>query len=976
MEREILLDNRRVKAGAGETLAAVLRREGVPLPTICLHEQLSPIGTCDLCLVERDGKLAHACGVKVGESKSVSSTSPRVSAARYEAASRILQNHELYCTICDNNNGSCTVHNVVRDLDLGHPRYPFRKKPYEVDRTHPLYRYDPSQCIICGRCVQACQELQVNETLSIDWSLPIPRVVWDGGANAGESSCVSCGHCVTVCPCNALMEKSMEGAAGLATALPKAAKDSLIDLVKAVEPVTGLAPIFGLSEVEERLRTPTISKTKTVCTHCGAGCSFDVWTKGRKVLKVEPERGPVNGISTCVKGKFGWEFANSPERLTEPLIRAGDHFRVASWKEAFATVADRIRRLVSLYGPDSVGLIASSKCTNEEAFLLQKLARAVVGTDNIDNGSRYCQSPATLGLLRTVGIGGDTGSISDIEAAGLVVIIGSNTAESHPVIASRIKRAHKSRGQRLIVADPRRHEMAERADIFLRPRPGSDLIWLSAIAKHIIDSGWADTSFLSQRTEGLDQYIASLAPYTLDLAAERSGIGKETLIAVAKEVATAPSTCILWATGVTQHESGSDTSTAISNLLLITGNYGRPGAGAYPLRGHSNVQGASDFGATPGCMPGYEPISDESVRAKYQAAWGAPLPSTEGLDHNQMIDAIHDGRLKGLLIVGEDTGVVGSNSAWVEDALRKLDLLVVQDIFFTRTAQFADVILAASPSLEKEGTFTNTERRMQHFDPVLRPLGNSLPDWKITAGLAASLGAEWTYASPGEVMAEAALLSGIFTGVTYQRLEGYSSLQWPVAADGTGTPLLFVERFNFPSGKARLVPLALVGPGEIPDGEFDLHLNNGRLLEYFREGNPTPKVAGIAGTSPGPFVEVSPDLATERGLSSGALVRLVSRRGAVKVRVLVTDRVQGKELFLPIDSPESENAVNVLTSWRSDRATRTPAFKELAVRLEVVSTSGPLPLPKTNFRFGKRTPQRGVKIQEKWAREDYRSLTD
>ncbi len=976
MEREILLDGRPVRASDGETLATVLRREGVKLPTICLHEQLSPIGTCDLCLVEKDGKLVHACGVKVGESKSIMSSTPRILAARYEAASRILENHELYCTICDNNNGNCTLHNTLRDLELESPRYPFREKPYETDRSHPFYRYDPSQCILCGRCVQACQELQVNETLSIDWSLPVPRVVWDGGSKAGESSCVSCGHCVSVCPCNALMEKSMEATAGLATALPEAAKGHLIQMVKAVEPVTGLSPIFAISEVEERLRTPSIAKTKTVCTYCGVGCSFDVWTRGRRVLKVEPENGPVNGISTCVKGKFGWEFVNSRERLTDPLVRDGDHFRSASWEEAFSIAAGRIGALVKEHGPDSVGFIASSKCTNEEAFLMQKLARAVVGTNNVDNCSRYCQSPATMGLSRTVGYGGDSGSIRDIEAAGLVLIVGSNTAESHPVIATRIKRSHKSRGQRLIVADLRRHEMAERADIFLRPRPGSDLIWLSAITKHIIDSGLAATDFLANRVEGLDAYLASLAPFTLDFAAQRCGVDQEALLAVAHEIATASSVCILWAMGVTQHEGGSDTSTAISNLLLVTGNYGKPGAGAYPLRGHNNVQGATDFGAVPNFMPGYEPIAADEVRAKYEAAWGTPLPTTVGLDNHEMVDAIHDGKLKGLLIVGEEMGVVDSNSKRVTDALRKLELLVVQDIFFSRTAQFADVILAASPSLEKEGTFTNTERRIQRFDPVLPPLGNSLPDWKITAGLAASLGAKWAYSSPSEVMTEAASLAGIFAGVSYGRLEGYHSQQWPVAADGVDTPLLFIERFNFPSGKARLVPLEFVEPAESPNEEYDLHLNNGRLLEHFHEGNMTYRVSGIADTSPGPFVEISPELAAERGLASGALVRLVSRRGGVKVRAIVTDRVRGNELYLPMNSSDSETAVNTLTSWRSDRSTHTPAFKELAVRMEIISTSGPLPLPKSNFRFGKRTPQRGVKIQEKWARKDYRSLTD
>ena len=354
------------------------------------------------------------------------------SAAQRVAFDRILANHMLYCTVCDNNNGNCTIHNTTKMLAVEHQAIPFKPKPYEVDNTNPFYRYDPSQCLLCGRCVEACQDVEVNETLSINWDDEHPRVLWDGGKAIGESSCVSCGHCVTVCPCNALMEKSMLGHAGFLSALPKAALDGMIDVIKAIEPEAGYGTILKVSEAESAMRKSRIRRTKTVCTYCGVGCSFDVWTKDRHILKIEPEHGPTNGISTCVKGKFGWDYVNSTDRLTTPLIRDGDKFREASWDEALQLIARRLTEIKTEHGPDSIALISSSKCTNEESYLMQKLARAVIGTNNIDNCSRYCQAPATMGLFRTVGYGGDAGSITDIAQAGLVLIIGSNTAESHP----------------------------------------------------------------------------------------------------------------------------------------------------------------------------------------------------------------------------------------------------------------------------------------------------------------------------------------------------------------------------------------------------------------------------------------------------------------------------------------------------------------------------------------------------------------
>ena len=965
----ITVDGVVVDAKDGDRLVDVLNTAGTKLPQVCYHPQLGPIQTCDTCMVEIDGELVRACATAVQSGMKVSTSSNLARQAQTEAFDRILSNHLLYCTVCDNSNGNCTVHNTTKLLAIEHQTIPFKPKPYEVDDSNPFYRYDPDQCILCGRCVEACQNLEVNETLSINWEDPHPRVLWDGGSPIGESSCVSCGHCVSVCPCNALMEKSMLGHAGTFTAISQSTLDGMIDLVKGVEPETGYGTVMRVSEAEASMRESRIRRTKTVCTYCGVGCTFDVWTKDRHILKVEPLEGPTNGVSTCIKGKFAWDHINSGDRLTSPLIREGGKFREATWEEALGLVGRRLGEIKAQYGPDSIGVIASSKCTNEESYLMQKFARAVLGTNNIDNCSRYCQSPATAGLFRTVGYGGDSGSITDIAQADLVVIIGSNTAESHPVLATRVKRAHKLNGQKLIVSDLREHEIARRADIYLPAAPGTDLIWLSAVSRYLCENGLVKQEFIDRWVHGFEEYRATLEPFTMEFAAQRCGLPVETLVNVARMIAQAERVCILWAMGVTQHSQGSDTSTAISNLLLLTGNYMRPGTGAYPLRGHNNVQGASDQGSMPNNLPGYQSVDDPEVRARFEQGWNVKLPSTKGLDNHEMVEAIQTGKLKALYLGGEEMSIVDSNANYVSDAFTKLEFMVVQEVFFGVTCQFADVIFPAAPSLEKEGTFTSTERRIQRLYQVFEPLEGSRPDWRIIQDVANQLGAGWSFNHPSEVMDEIASLTPMFAGVRYDRLEGYRSLQWPVAADGTDQPLLYTKEFFFPDGKARLFPLKWVEPPEQPDNEYDLHLNNGRLLEHFHEGNLTYRTKGIGEKTPDTFVEVSPELALERGIQSGRFVQLTSRYGKVRVRAVVTDRVRGKQMYMPMNS--TENPVNRLTSSYTDPVTHTPAYKEVSVKMTVLPEVGDNPLPRTNSRWGTPTPQRGVEVDRKWNRPDY-----
>jgi len=974
----IQIDGQAIAAERGEPLIEAVNRAAAmrgrtSVPQVCYLPTMGAIGSCDTCMVELNGELVRACETRVEAGQRVVTRSDRADVAQRDAFDRILHNHDLYCTVCDNNNQNCTVHNTTAELAVKHQVRKFEHKPYPQDHSNPFYRYDPDQCILCGRCVEACQNVQVNETLTIDWNREVPRVMWDGGEQIDGSSCVSCGHCISVCPCNALMEKGMLGRAGYLTSLPPKVLDEMIEAVKGVEPTTGYPPILALSAIEAEMRHQRVKRAKTVCTYCGVGCSFDIWTRDRHILKVEPAHGPANGISTCIKGKFAWDFVNSPDRLRKPLKRMGETFVEIEWDEAIQIVADQFTKIKKEHGPDALGFIASSKCSNEESYLTQKLARAVVGTNNVDNCSRYCQTPASKGLSRTVGYGGDSGSIADIEMADLVVIVGSNTAESHPVLATRIKRSHKHRGQRMIVSDLRKNEMAERADIHLKPNPSTDEVWIQAVTKHLIDTGRHDQAFIDRWVKKWDEFRVSLEPYTLEYAENVTGIPVATLERVADEIAAAERVCILWAMGVTQHCGGSDTSTSICNLLLATGNFKRHGTGAYPLRGHNNVQGCSDFGSMPDVFSGYQKADNAEIRGKFEAAWGVTLPTTTGLDNRMMIDAIHEGRLKGMYIQGEDTITSDANANDVAEAFGKLDFLLMQDIFFSETCRFADLVLPASPSLEKDGTFVSTERRIQRFYQTFEPLGESKPDWKILQLIAQKLGGAggWDYTHPSEIMEEIAGLTPTLEGVSYERLDGYKSLQWPVAKDGSDQPLLYEgeREFPFPDGKASFHPLVYVPPSEERNETYDLHLNNGRLLEHFEQGNLSYRVPGINEITPHVFVEVSPELAAERGLESGRYVELETPYGSVRLRVLVTHRVQGKQMYMPLNS--SLEPVNKLTSSHLDRDTHTPAYKELAVKMTVLPEMGESPLPRRNFRFGSRTPAEGVDVAARRARADY-----
>ncbi|HEH3220430.1 TPA: molybdopterin oxidoreductase family protein [Staphylococcus aureus] len=818
----VTLDGKDYLVEPGTNLLEFIKSQDTFVPSICYNESMGPIQTCDTCTVEIDGKIERSCSTVIDRPMTVNTVNNDVKDAQKEALDRILEKHMLYCTVCDYNNGDCEIHNTMDAWGLQHQTYEYKEKPYEKDYG-PFYRYDPNQCILCGRCVEACQDIEVNETIRIDWDREHPRVIWDNDVPINESSCVSCGQCATVCPCNAMMEVNMEGNAGYMTDTEPGSLAAMIDLTKKAEP--GYGPLFAISDSEAEMRKERIKKTKTVCTYCGVGCSFEVWTKDREILKVQPSHdSPANKIATCVKGKFSWGHINSDQRLTKPLVRKNGEFHEVEWDEALNVIADNFTSIKEKHGPDALSFISSSKATNEESYLMQKLARQVIGTNNVDNCSRYCQAPATKGLFRTVGHGGDS-------------------------------------------------------------------------------------------------------------------------------------------------------STAISNLLLVTGNYRRPGTGAYPLRGHNNVQGCSDMGSMPDKITGYQSIEADDIRAKFEKEYGVKLNPKAGKDNHEMVEGIHDGQIHSLYLYGEDTGIVDSNINFVQAAFEKLDFMVVQDEFLTFTATYADVVLPASPSLEKDGTFTNTERRIQRLYQALKPLGDSKPDWKIFQAIANKLGFDWNYKHPSEIMDEIARLTPLYAGVSYERLEGFNSLQWPVHPDGTDEPILYLEGFNFDNGKAKLFPLSFDNYFK-QDEVYDIHVNNGRLLEHFHEGNMTYQTPMIKYKVPRAFVEISPELAEDRGIHEGAEVKLISETGEAVLQVHVTDRVKGKEIYIPLNNDAMENgdlgAINLLTNSDVDQYTDTPSYKRTSCRLEVITKRGKSPLNPNNFRVNKkRHPQYSVQVQKKWERPDY-----
>jgi formate dehydrogenase major subunit len=671
----------------------------------------------------------------------------------------------------------------------------------------------------------------------------------------------------------------------------------------------------------------------TTCGYCGVGCRLEAHARNGKIASISPALdGPANRGHTCLKGRFAHQFTRSRERLTAPLIREGDRFRIATWEEALHRISSELGRIKADHGPDAIAGLASSRATNEDCYVMARFMRAAIGTNNIDNCSRVCHSPTSFAMRRAFGLSGATGSFDDIDLAGAALLIGANATEGHPVAGARIKQA-ALRGMKLVTIDPRRIELADHAVLHLSPRPGSNAAVVLGIAHVIHRDGFLDHDFVARRTEGFEEVEELIALYTPDVVEDISGVPAADLEAAAHIYAEASEASIIWGLGVTEHRYGSEVVQLICNLAMMTGKVGRPGSALLPLRGQNNVQGSSDMGALPDTLTAYRSVGDEDTARLFEDAWGVKLPREKGLTIPQMFDAAVAGELKAMYIFGEDVAQTDPNTAHVVAALENLEFLVCQDIFETETTKFADVVLPASSFLEKTGTFINAERRIQLVQPAIEPPGGARTDFEILTDVSRALGHDMGFETPEDAMREVAALTPHFAGVTYERL-GRRGLQWPVAPDGTDAPILYSERFDVPGGLGKFAALPYKEPGDAADEEFPLILVTGRRLQHYNAGTMTRRTANLE-LLDHDWLEIHPDDAARLWIEDGQLVSVRSRVGRIDIEVKVTERIEPGHVFTAFHFPEVRT--NLLIGASADVNTSCPEYKVVAVDVRPVS---------------------------------------
>jgi formate dehydrogenase alpha subunit len=884
------IDGRDVSVLEGANLVEAAEAADVYVPHLCWEPGLEADGACGLCVVgvEGDSEPALACETLAREGMVVSTNDPDAVAIRRRRLELIKADHANDCQLCPKNE-HCELQEASRaaGVEIHVPKK--LAYPSDTDKSHPMFNIDRSRCILCGKCVKVCRDLQGLSALEIAGIGYSKRVRGVGDLDIGESTCESCGQCVDRCP--------------TASLLPK---------------------VFQI---------PT-SEVRTICPYCGVGCAINLGLYYDRLASVGADReGPANRGALCVKGRFGIvDVVNSMGRLEIPQVRnQAGMLEAKSWDEALDTAAERLAEHV---GKGTFALLASAKATNEDNYLLQKFARVVMGTNNVDHCARLCHSPSVAGLRETLGSGAMTGSIEDIDETGCIFVIGSNTTETHPVIGSRVRRAH-AKGTTLIVCDPRRTDLAERADIWLRHNPGSDVALLMGICSAVHERDLHDRGFIEARTEGFEEFEDTLTDFDPGRVEELTGVEWPEIKRTARMLGEAKSAMFLYAMGITQHAHGTDNVKAISNLALLTGNLGRPGAGIAPLRGQNNVQGGGDVGALPNLLPGYQEVVDPEARARIAEVWGVEPPGEPGLALTELWDAVLDGKIKAMWIVGENPFLSDPDASKVEKALKALDLLIVQEVFSTDTSNLAHILLPSTTFAEKDGTFTNTERRVQLVRKALDPIGKARPDWEIVCDLAKRMGAQgFDFTSSAEVMEELGKVAPQYAGISHARLsEIQEGLQWPCHDAGhPGTPILHVEEFPRPGGKAAFVPLEYKGVAEPVDDDYPLVLTTGRSLYHFHTGSMTRKVSGLNEIHKEELVEIHPRDAERYGIEDASVIRVTSRRGSVTARAQVTKRSPKGTVFMTFHFAESPT--NRLTIAALDPASKIAETKVCAVRVE------------------------------------------
>jgi formate dehydrogenase alpha subunit len=896
----LTIDGRDVSVREGSTVLKAIEKAGIYVPTLCYDPALKPFGACRLCIVQIEGMrgLPTSCTTPAQDGMKVHTETEEIHKVRRMIVELAIANHPYECLLC-NKSQDCELLKVARYVGVNQSsierlrRAARRSAP---DRSNPAFDVEPDKCILCGKCVRRCDEIVGVGAIDFCHRGYDTVISPFGGRPMVQSVCQSCGECVEHCPTGALVPKNL---------------------------------FFPEREIE------------TICPYCGVGCSLHLGIRAGKIVRVRGNgKSPVNRGELCVKGRYGLDFINHPDRLTRPLIRREgvpksatasdirDVFREASWDEALEGVAQSLSRILNGYGPDVIGLLSSAKCTNEENYLLQKFARAVLGTNNVDHCARLCHASTVTAALAAFGDGAMSNSISDIDHAEVLFVIGSNTTECHPIIGRRIKRAVKNNGAKLIVADPRRIELCEMAEVHLDHFPGTDVALLNGMMRQIVQENLHDQKFIAERCEEFEPFFESLDRYDLKTVETLTGAAGEKIRQAALLFGKAKKAIVLYGMGITQHTTGTDNAKTIANLLMLTGNLGRKGTGFSPLRGQNNVQGACDMGALPVVYPGYQRVDNPLAMEKFEKAWGKPLSKKPGLTITEMFQTAYDGRLKGLYVMGENPMLSEPDLNHAREALTKLELLVVQDIFLTETAQLADVVLPAASFAEKDGTFTNTERRIQLVRKALDPPGEARLDWEIVAEISNRMGYSMTYRSSAEIMNEIAQLTPIYGGINHKRLNR-GGLQWPCTGEKhPGTPILHKGQFTRGRGKFHVVHDR--PPAELPTSAYPILLTTGRILEHWHTGSMSHRSHVLETLVSESHVEINPVDASRLGIVEGDEISLSSRRGSVQTRAKKTHRVRPGQAFMAFHWREAP--ANRLTNPALDPQAKIPEFKVSSIK--------------------------------------------
>ena len=897
------IDGASVTVPEGSSVMYAATVAGVKVPKLCATDMLEAFGSCRLCLVEIEGRKGYpaSCTTLAEPGMKVRTQTSKLAKLRRGVMELYISDHPLDCLTCPAN-GNCELQEMAGVVGLREVRYGYEGANHlkaEKDTSNPYFTFDPTKCIVCSRCVRACEEVQGTFALTVD-SRGFASVIAAGNTDFLASECVSCGACVQACPTSTLMEKS----------------------------------IYDEGQ-------PDHSEI-TTCAYCGVGCSFRAEMKGAEVVRMVPNKdGKANHGHSCVKGRFAWGYATHPDRIKTPMIRKKitDPWREVSWDEAIAYAASELKRIQAKYGRDAVGGITSSRCTNEETYLVQKLVRAAFGNNNVDTCARVCHSPTGYGLKTTLGESAGTQDFDSVNEADVIVVIGANPTDGHPVFASQMKRRLRE-GAKLIVVDPRRIDLVRQphveADYHLKLLPGTNVAVINALAHVVVTEGLLKEDYIRSRCD-LKEYekwkTFISQPHNSPEATEKiTGVPAEELRGAARLYATARNAAIYYGLCVTEHSQGSTMVIGIANLAMATGNLGRVGVGVNPLRGQNNVQGSCDMGSFPHELPGYRHISDPAVRTQFENAWKVKLDPEPGLRIPNMFDASLDGSFKGLYVQGEDVAQSDPDTQHVTAALEGLECLIVQDLFLNETAKFAHVFLPGSSFLEKDGTFTNAERRISRVRKVMPALAG-MADWEVTVALSNALGYPMHYDHPSQIMDEIARLTPTFAGVTFDKIDRLGSIQWPCNDEAPeGTPVMHVDEFV--RGKGRFVITEYVPTDERTTWEYPLLLTTGRILSQYNVGAQTRRTANVIWHDED-RLELHPHDAEQRGIREGDWVGVKSRAGETVLRATLTERMQPGVVYTTFHHPFS--GANVVTTENSDWATNCPEYKVTAVQVTRVT---------------------------------------